>query len=360
MIIHPYYTTNSFDFYDADGTHHYFFQDAAGTWHSPPGVNLSLISGSDGAGPYFRLVRPDGVVYEFRVIGLGYRLVSIKDREGDALAFSYTVSSAFPSGQLATVANGAGQLLTLNWSTNPAGYTTVSSAVFSSTDGTVSVGYGYDSAGRLNSITKASGSPEAAKTMLGYGANAPGLSSVTDADTTGTTNFFESSSGQLTKVSDRASQPWSFAYGTPGCAVAPANNGTSATCATDPRGGVDVYSIANNNMVAARDAGDTSVTGTARTNLTTYNWVGNRLMSETDPDNTTTSYGYNSIGQVTQTVDSGSGQPLVTDIGYTFVTPTVGGVPLAPNMVAELSSSSSGVGTASPRNQEFSYNANGT
>ncbi|HEU5002704.1 MAG TPA: hypothetical protein VFW71_07995 [Actinomycetota bacterium] len=358
--------TNSFDFYDASGTHQVFFQDAAG-WHSPPGINLTMSSGSDGFGPFYRLVRPDGVVYEYREVqGTGFRLSSVSDLKGDDLVFSYAPAIGFPSGQLTAVSETTGgQSRTLSFFWSP---TSVTRAVLTVGSQSEETDFGYDGSGRLTGTTQAAGSPDAATTGFGY--TAAGLSSVTDPN--GHVSTFNVSSGRLTQFSDRAAQPWGIAYGGAGCSGVAQS--ASATCVTQP--GVatpTVYSLsAAGNMVGSQDAGDTDASGHARRNLTTYGWSANRLVTMTDAAADATAYAYNGFGQVTQAVHAGAGPTLTTTVSYQQVTPTdstqvswLGLIPLSESGftvsgVSELTASTSGVGTPAPRRQSFAYNGDAT
>lgn len=162
---------DQFDFFDADATRHHFVKGglAGPGWHSPPGVNLVLSETLDASGRWYTLTRPDGVRYEVRRVGLGYRLTRIADRRGNALTFSYA------SEQLQSITDAAGRSLTFAWSGKY-----LSRARFQVGTQILDTTYSVDPAtARLTSVTEASGTSSQRTTGFSYSTS--GLQTVTDA-----------------------------------------------------------------------------------------------------------------------------------------------------------------------------------
>jgi len=333
-------TDTQFDFYDADGTKHHFLKvGLLGAWQSPPGVNLRLSDGQDLAGKWVRATRPDGIVYEFRLIAGSYRLNTITDRKANNLTLAYDTA-----GKLQTITDVKGRALTFTWT---GGY--LSKARFTPSTGSsnfLDVNYSVNTTTkRLTSATEAAGTSSARTTNFSY--NADGLSSVTDPR--GNPTGFTVAQGRLTQMTDRAGKAWRLFYDDPaGCPPTEPGPGVRRVCLTDPEGATSVWSSVANNLIDSQDAGDVAQAGPdgARKNHKRYVWKDNRVVKQTDESNNTKTFDYNANGQITKVVTDGANDPpVVTVMTYRDSLLTPG--------VSDLTDSDAAFGTHDQRHSHF-------
>ena len=401
--------SDEFAFTDADGTTHYFAKNAQGSWVSPPGVDLTLTQAATPGSPWptYFLTRPDGVYYEFQIVGTtNYELTQIANRAHTAsLCYNYVpVSAQFPpcssatatqnliqqllaisnsviTPQLQSVTDENGRSLSFTWSGNY-----LSEADFQAAPGGLVEKTNYTvTGGRLVSVTQATGTTvfgnSTARTVsYGYAPTGGsfGLTGVTDTvvnpglATTLTSTQFAYSPTQtvvaspatpaLAQVVDRAGQPWSLTYGGASCLAPVAGN---PICLTDPQANTQVWtSNATLNLVNLRDAGDVDANGHPRLNQTMYAWgtgpTANLLVSQTDASGNQTSYSYNGLDQITQTVRAGVGvAPLTTNLRYQ---PSLASYQAAGDTpaISDLVETDVGAGTPQVRTSAFVVNADGT
>jgi RHS repeat-associated protein len=337
-------TDDRFEFVDADGTRHAFLKGglAGPGWHSPPGVNLTVFDGVDGSGNrWYHAVRPDGVRYEFTLVGAAHRLTAITDRKGNQLTFAYS------SGKLSTVTDSSSRTLTLIWSGSR-----VTTVRYTASSSTFDVVYNVNASGRLTSVTRAATTAAAQATTFAYTAGT-GLTGVTDAR--GNTTTFGYTAGQVTSVTDRAGKVWELRYGD---ACAPGRDaGITPVCVEEPPdtgsadGAVTTYQIsAQGNLLEQRDAGDVDEAGQPRRNSRSFVWSDNRLRRMTDEVGTVIDYDYNAFGQVTrQAVTPVAEAAVVTELDYVSPSPGVG----------DLREARVAAGSAEQRTWKFGYDAGG-
>jgi RHS repeat-associated protein len=303
------------DFTDADGTVHKFSRPGLDGWKSPPGVNLTLQDWGVG----YLLTRPDRVYYYLYPGGPGgsLQLASMADAVGNYLLFAY-----YPDGKLNTVTDTVGRTFTISYNSN-----VISNIRFAGPAGTLDTTYGYDVGGRLASVTKSAGTPDAITTRYEYANGA--ISKVIDAR--GNSTQFGIASGRINQLTDRAGKAWNFAY--TGGTCSPQSPATAAACLSNPETHNSVWSTnAAGNLLSRRDEGDVNSSGGARTNTTNFVWQNNRLQSQTDPAGSSMVYTYDPLGQIASTVASGGGDPSLTST-FTYIYPwAAAGVPGWSNM----------------------------
>lgn len=304
-------TDDSFDFYDGDGTRHHFVKDGfeGPGWHAPPGIGLTLADLVDSRGHrWYRATRPDGVVYEFRLVGVDYRLTKISDRSLNELTFAYS------SGKLSTVTDSNGRTIEVTWSGSY-----IDKVTFRAGTDTYVVDYTVTS-GRLMSVTEAFGTTAARTTSYVYGSPA-GLSSIKDARLNSTT--FTTTDGRVTKVADRAEEDWTLTWGGDTC-MPLSGFGATAVCITDPAGNTRTKTIsAAGNLIHERDAGDADAANQPRRNDRAYVWGGNRLRQAIDEVGNVTEYEYDDLGMTIATRATGPNESRVVN-EYAYARPQAG------------------------------------
>jgi RHS repeat-associated protein len=332
-------TDSQLAFDDADGTRQNFVKDAAGLWHSPTGVNLMASNGTDGQGKWWAVTRPDGVRYEFRLVGLTHHLTRVADRKGNELTFAYT------AGRIATVTDSTGRTITFTWTNG-----WISRARYQAAGDTDDIVYSVNAtSATLTSVSEADGTSSARTTSFGYTGIPPMLTSATDAKGLATT-FAYGPGAVLTALTDRAGKPWTITTGAACLADTPA--GFTATCIVDPESKKDAWLTSAGNLVEYRDRGDRDEAGNARINTRTYVWVDNRLRRTVDEAGNLREFEWNGLGQLTSTrLSGGLEAPLETDVNYAIS-------PLTP-AVGDLVDIKVAPGTADERLWHFDYDAGG-
>lgn len=333
---------DTFEIFDADGTTHHFARGglAGPGWHSPPGVNLVLTDGQDGAvNRWYHATRPDGVRYEFKVIDGAHRLARIADRKGNALTLHYS------GGKLIQITDGSGRSLDLTWLGDH-----VSRARYTGAGQVHDVTYAVnDSTLRLDSVTQAAGTADARTRSFAY--NAAGLASVTDGRGAATVFTVNEADRRLTEVVDREGKTWDIGYDAE--CTPPSTPGVSSVCVFLPGGAVGAQPVqrtwtvqsTTGNPLSFTDEGDMDEAGNPRRNSRSFSWAANRLARTVDEVGNTTEFTYNELGQIDTQVFTGAGeQPVVTDMDY-FVAAGAG----------DLVSSREGVGTQVQREHRFGY-----
>jgi len=297
-------------FDDADGTRHTFVKggSAGPGWHSPQGVNLVVTDDFDASGQlWYKVTRPDGVHTEIRRLGGEYKVTRVADRKGNQLAFAYA------GAQLQSVTDTVGRTIAFTWTNNA-----ITKARYSGSGGTLDVDYGFDAGGRLGSATEAAGTGDARTTT--YTNSAP-FAGATDTyvtavgDPRGATSSFTYAalltgggliSAQVCTVVDRAAKTWAFAHS--GTCGAGTELGTGVVTLTSPDGHEELWTSAQGNLIAYRDAGEADATGVPRFNVRRYEWVNNRLRRESDEAANVTDYDWNDLGQLQQSRLNGNGE----------------------------------------------------
>lgn len=333
---------DTFEIFDADGTTHHFARGglAGPGWHSPPGVNLVLTDGQDGAvNRWYHATRPDGVRYEFKVIDGAHRLARIADRKGNMLTLDYS------GGKLTRISDGTGRSLDLTWlgdHVNQARYT----GAGQTHDVTYTVN---DSTLRLDSVTQAAGTSDARTRSFGY--NAAGLASVTDARGGVTAFTIGEDDRRLTDITDRAGVIWDIGYDAE--CDPPSTPGVSSVCVKRPGSPIGAVPAqrtwtvqsTTGNPLSFTDEGDADGPNGSRRNRRSFTWAANRLARTVDEVGNATEFTYNELGQIDTQVFTGAGeQPVVTDMDY-----VVGAG------AGDLTVVREGVGTQAERLQKFGY-----
>jgi RHS repeat-associated protein len=216
-------------FYADDGGQLVYQPDGAGGFITPGAAFSALEAVGDGS---YRVTRRDQVKYHFAIDG---RLLDESDRNGNTLTFAYT------GAQLTTITDTVGRSIGLT-------YDTSQRLIGVSAPPSRSVAYTYDASGRLSTFTDATGE------IWEYAYDtASRLTSITDPNSHVVVTNHYGPDGRVDTQTNALNQTGTFAW----------DAGTQTSTYTDPRGGtwVDVY-------------------------------VGNVLLSSTDPLGHTTSYGY--------------------------------------------------------------------
>jgi RHS repeat-associated protein len=233
-----------------------FVKQGDGSFRAPPGVGSVLAA----AGSGYTLTLPDSQVDTFDASGL---LTRMADREGRGLTFGYS------GGKLATATDSSGRVV--GFGHDPA--TGNISAV--TLPGGVTVSYGYDTAGRLSTVTDADGA-----TVYGYD-TVGRLTTVTDpAGHIVVHNVYDAATGRVSRQDE--------AGGAKPAVVWDAADETATTTDTDGRKSVDYYSANVLVAHADEDGGLTSYGYDARLDLT----------SVTDPEGNTTRMTYDAAGDM--------------------------------------------------------------
>jgi RHS repeat-associated protein len=217
----------------------------------------------------------------------GGQLVSLSDPNGYTTTLAYNAS-----GQLSSVTDSSGRTIQVSFgpdglvssATDPMGRTT---------------SYGYDSTGDLTSVTDPMG-----RTWAFTYNSSHQMLTMTDPAGNVTTNTYDAL-GRVTKQTDPAGLATTFAYTGDNFS---ALGGT--TTITDPHGNVEVEQYANGFLAELTKAYGTSA---AATWAYTYDPATFGVASVTDPDGNTTSYTYNSTGQVLTRTD-----PLSNATTYSY------------------------------------------
>jgi RHS repeat-associated protein len=231
----------------------------------------------------YTFTRHDGSQYLFSASG---HLLEEIDRNGYVTTLSYN-----PSDQLETVTDPTGRTLTFSYGSNGL----VSSLADSSGR---SVSYTYDSTDELTGFEDAGGG----KWSFTYNSDHLMLS-MTDPDGGTTTNTYDSSGRVLTQT-DPMGRTTTYSYsGTAG-------SGTGSTTLTDPVGNQTLYQYADFELSSVSHGYETASEAT-----TSYTYDPDTLgiVASTDPNGNTTSYTYDSEGDLLSKTD-----PLGRMTSYTY------------------------------------------
>jgi RHS repeat-associated protein len=235
-------------FRTADGARLDFVKQSGGSFVGSAGVLAQLTAVSGG----YKVTSPDQRVHSFDSSG---HLTSLVDRNGQGLSFSYA------SGRLTTITDSVGRTITLSYSSGLLSTLTL--------PGSRQVSYGYNSSGQLTSVTDLRGK---------------------------VWSYVYDSNGMLQKETDpRSNQAFKVLYDT-----------TSLRAS-------DTYDAFNNHTSFAYNA--TTQTATVTDPLgkvTTDVYAGNALQSRTDPLSHTTSYSYDSAGNLSSVTDPRSNTTTMT------------------------------------------------
>ncbi len=240
----------SLTFSAEDGAQYVFAPDGSGGFLRPAGTYTDLVQLEDGS---YQLTRRDGVIDAFDSAGL---LASQTDRNGNQLTFDYT------SGRLTTITDTVGRTVSLGYD---------GSGRLSELDAPLSrsVTYTYDGSGRLETVTDLAGET----TTYAYDTSSR-LTTITDAN------------GHVVVTNE---------YGTDGrvSAQTDANDNTS-TFSWDPDTGTAAYTDAAGHAWADVYLGNVLLSHSDPLgNTTTYTYDANfNRASVTDPTGHTTTYTY--------------------------------------------------------------------
>jgi len=247
-----------------DGQQVVFPKQSDGTFLGGSGVRDALVKNGDGT---YTVTRQDLVKYQFDANG---NVISEKDRNGEGLTFSYT------SGHVTSISgNGA-------WTVTP-GYTN-GQLTSLSLPLSRSVGYSYDTSGRLHVVTDLrSQTTTYDYTTTSDGGGIPNLlKTITDQRHNVVTTTVYGADGRVTQQQD-ARQQWQYFSWNPT---------TQTATYTDQRGKV-----------------------------WTYKFSGGTLVSVTDPLNDVTIYTYDAddnVQSMTVTGDDGTGTAALLTTNYTY------------------------------------------
>lgn len=156
------------DLDDGDGTNHRFVKGGAHGpgWHSPPGVSLKISDGLDAAGKWYRATRPDGVVYEIRLVGIAFALKKIYDRIGNELTYVYETQGT--KTKLKSVTDSSNRTFSFVWVGD-----LVDKVILTTGSQTIEVDYSVSMVGdndsQLDSVTQFSGTVSARTMSYKYG-----------------------------------------------------------------------------------------------------------------------------------------------------------------------------------------------
>lgn len=346
------------EFTDGDGTTHRFVRKgliAGSRWESPPGVSLRVREVvSSGLVTAYELIRPDGVIYRAENrnnTGNTWRIVSITDRNGNALSYRYGQFGTPAKTRLTEVYHNRHDkpLATFSWTTS--GHLTrimtlkdlsaADPATGTSRSWARTIDFNVDAATRRLTWfaenthgTPTGGFGASRTTNLGYHADGR-LHTIGDGrnDTTRLAYTAPGDGTETVVVTDREDKAWRWALSAPN-----ATTGERTTTATTPLGAETKYRVsgrspisdtdkrvAGGNIAEIRDAG-----ADAGAVVTSYVWTANRLTSTTDGAGAVTSYEYNDLGLLTEVTEPapntpGSGVPagaptgtVVSTIDYNF------------------------------------------
>lgn len=328
-----------------DGEQVVYTENADGTFSPPPGA-LSTLAAS---GSQYVLTTPENDVLAFDSSG---RLVSKLNLRGQGLHLSYsdgtistvtdadgrTATFTYSSGLLDQVALPGGRTVTYTYTSTAAG-----ERLASATDPTGAVTqYGYDSSGRLDSVTDADGHT----TTTSYDPDTGRVSSQTDPRGNVTSYYWQPDTGTATVV-DAAGNAWFYVYvgnvligkGDPldDWTTYTYDDQLDVTSMTDPDGNVTTYTYdaAGRKLTQTDPLGDvqrwtydsrgdvlTHTDARGGVTTTTYDSFGEPLTvtdsdgdmttntydaagrpeTVTDPNGHTTTYGYDGSGDLVSTV----------------------------------------------------------
>jgi RHS repeat-associated protein len=228
---------NTIDYFDGTGDSELLYSDPkSGQWIAPPGSDVSVsmnASSTWDASQITLFFRHSGITETFSTqadAGNKYgQLQSVKDRNGNTLAYTYNSSN----GQLDSIKDSYGNTTTINWGTNGYVHTIVDPAGRTYT-------YQQNSSGELSSYTD----PDNHTTTYSYDPSSGKLDKiVTGAGNVTTIGYYAASSvGDLSQVetieryvkaTDSSGPTRSYSYGTPtsSCSGMPA--GSVQTTETD-------------------------------------------------------------------------------------------------------------------------------
>lgn len=383
-------------FTDGDGTTHRFVRPFAGTWQSPPGVNLKV---RELFGAY-EIVRPDGVVWRAEnvepniLLAQDWRVRSVTDRNGNQLTYGYAkVGNAYRiatidhsrSGRVAEFSYPSGRLDQIRLLPGKTALEPVTGAT-KSYERLVAFEY---TAGALTKVTEnaQAGSDGTRTTQFEYSGGR--LSAVVDA--LGKRTALSYTGAALTKVTDRRLKDWEFTYHAPDAqgtrkteVSSPLSSGpTGRPKDAVPQGDQVVYTVSprvlvtgtqsrrhGGNVVAIADAGFGNGIVT-----TTYGWEDNRLRSSTDGAGAETRFTYDHLGLVTEVVEPAPNDPArgdlpagapttatVNTLTYEYPDPARFGYPCPTGTcvaAGQLTKAVFGTGDAARRVTAFTYDATG-
>jgi RHS repeat-associated protein len=250
------------------------FTDAGGTYFRPAWVLATLTK----EGSTYIYTLPDQSKLDFNSSG---QLTSETDHNGNAITLSYNSKN-----QLETATDGAGRKLTFTYNSegfvesvkDPMGHT---------------VKYTYES-GNLMSVTQPA--ETSLRWQFKYNAEHE-LTSETDGRGHAITTEYNSSH-QVTAQTDAMERKRTWKYGF-------AESGEAQTTITEPTGAVTVEQF-NSAMLPTVI---THAYGTSYAAKTLYEYnENNELIAVTDPDEHTTTYGYNATGDKTSAKDANSNE----------------------------------------------------
>jgi RHS repeat-associated protein len=178
--------------------------------------------------------------------------------------------------------------------------------------------YGYDSRGRLTTMTDPAGGTTTYKwAACTSKRTCTELLSVTDPDGHVSTNAYDPATGRITGQTDGAGNTWSYAY------ITNSKGQITQADVTDPRGIKDDYSFdASGHISSITDAAGTAA---AQTTTAVFSPTRGLLTSQTDPLGRTTSYTYDGLGNVTSVTElagtsSAATWSLTYDLKYSRIT----------------------------------------
>lgn len=311
---------------EANGSTALYDITSSGIAPAQRGVTATLVQNADGT---YTLTSTAGIAEQF---SSGGQLQSETDRNGYKTVLGYNAG-----GQLATVTDPEGRVLTYSWT---------GSHITGISDGEGrSVSFAYDASGNLASATDIDGH----STDYGYSASHQ-LTSITDPDGHTLSNTYDSSGRVLTQT-DATGATTSFSYAT-GATTVTAPDGSQVqyqfnsdllpTAVT--RGFASAYAAttkytydSNDNVATITLPGGQQTTDTwdssgnlltstdALGGLTVYSYNSfNEPTAKTDPLGVTTSYSYDAHGNLTGvSTPIGDGRDRVVVIGYDPTRPGV-------------------------------------
>lgn len=270
------------------------WNDAEFSEDNVPGPFFGSFITWDGNGWHLTMV--DGTTYVF---GNEAPLQNIVDRYGDTVTVNYANDvTSYTSGPISDVTSPNGRWL--QYSYNESG--TVSSVVDNSGR---TVSYGYNSANQLDSVTDVRGNTES----YTYDANGNMSSAVDARGNTEFTNTYDSDGLVAAQAIGSSTETYSYTENAAGQ--------ITQTQLTDPHGAVDTVTF----NAHQEPINETLGSGSALEQTTSfvYDPNTNELTSETDPLGRTTTYAYDSIGDMTGMTEL-AGTPEASTVTATYDT----------------------------------------
>jgi YD repeat-containing protein len=264
-------------FWDASGTRHIFQDNGDGTFSPPPGISYGMKW--DSPTSTYRITTLNNTVYTFDSSG---RLTKITDPNNQI-----TTHNRDASGKLTSITDPSGRQTTVAY--NASGF------VSSITDPAArAANYLYDASGNLTSVEIRQGT-STITTQYQYAAGTNRLTVIKDPKNQPTTITYDTANNRVSRIdwTADATSYSSYAYGV--------NGGNQKTgTVSGPLSRSTTYTFNDNGNLVKSE-----VSNGGSTLTTTYTWdTSNHLLTATDPNNHTTSAGYNPNGQPVMVTDA--------------------------------------------------------